>query len=46
MSDERRQSVTHSSIRREDKFNERFNSLKAKGVTLAFHKSCVSSYTS
>ena len=32
MSDERIQSVTHSSIKREDKFNELLNSLKAEGV--------------
>ena len=46
MSDERTQSVTHSSIKCEDKFNERLNSLKAESVILACHRSCVSYYTS
>ena len=46
MSDERMQSVTHSSIKRENNFNARLNSLKAEGVILACHRSCVSSYTS
>ena len=46
MSDECIQSVTHSSIKHEDKFNERLNSLKAEGVILACHRSCGSSYIS
>ena len=46
MSDERIQSVTHSSVKRQDKFNKRLNNLKAEGVLLACHRSCSFSYTS
>ena len=46
MSDGRIQSVTHSSIKRENKFNEQLNSSKAEGFILAFHRRCISSYTS
>ena len=46
MTDELMQSVTHSSIKCEDKFNEQLNRLKSKGFILACQKSCVSSYTS
>ena len=45
MSDEHIQSVTHSSIKCENKFNE-LNSSKAEGFILPCHRSCVSSYTS
>ena len=46
MTDELMQSVTHSSIKCEDKFNEQLNRLKSKGFILACQKSYVSSYTS
>ena len=46
MSDELVQLVSHSSIKREDELNDRLNSLKAEGVTVACHRSCLSSYTS
>ena len=45
MSDERIQSAIRSSIEREDKINERLNSLQAEGVILACHRICVSFYT-
>ena len=44
MSDEHIQSVTHSSIKCENKF--KLNSSKAEGFILPCHRSCVSSYTS
>ena len=46
MSVERIQSVFHSSVKRQDKFNKQLNSLKAEGVLLAYHRSCDFSYTS
>ena len=36
-------SVTHSSMKREDKFKERLNSLKSEGVILACQRRFVSS---
>ena len=46
MSNECIESVNHSSIKREDKFNERLNSFKGEGVIIACHRSCFSSDTS
>ena len=45
MNYERIQLAIHSSIEREDKINERLNSLKAECVILACHRNCVSFYT-
>ena len=46
ISDESIQSVSHSNIKREDKFNEKRNSLKVDGFTLACRRTCLCSYTS
>lgn len=43
MNDERIQLGIHSSIKREYKFIEWFNSLKAEGVRLNCHRGCASS---
>ena len=45
VSGEHMQSITHSSIKHEDKFKGRLNSLKVEGVTLVCHRCCGSSYT-
>ena len=45
MSDERIQSAIRSNIEREDKINERLNSLKAEGVIPACHRSYAPFYT-
>ena len=46
MSDEHMESITHQSIKGDDKFKGRLNSLKVEGVTLACQGSCAFSCTS
>ena len=46
VSDDHIRSVTNASFKRGDEFAATIEDLKAKGTVLAFHRSCVSSYTS